>query len=103
MRDIEDLTTLLLEAEEKLLEMKEKFSVIEEQHFNTVRALSNEIDIQQMELSAKREMGRFYNDISDVLVTNETIKSEWIRFCSFLRMAEPDITDYSNIFEKWKE
>ena len=52
------------------------------------------------QLMERKKIYDFHKEVAAIIEDNETAKSEWIRFCSFLRMAEPDVTNYSNIFDK---
>lgn len=53
----------------------------------------------QQELDSIKDCGMFYRTMQKAILDDPLLHGEWIRFCSFLRLAAPDLEEE---FEKNK-
>lgn len=58
-----------------------------------IRRLRDQRDKAWDELDQIRPAAFFYLGMQKAIIDNPILQGEWTRFCSFLRMANPDLND----------
>lgn len=63
-----------------------------------LEVMQKQLAAAQHELATIRDCGTFYRTMQQAILNDPMLQGEWIRFCSFLRLAAPDLeTDFDSI------
>jgi len=52
--------------------------------------IQRELQSAKNEINRLRDAGEFYLEMQEAIKDNPILQSEWVRFCSFLKMSIPD-------------